>query len=410
MSTDELDNGQRDKTVQLDKTTSGRRRDGAVRSTLGVVALGVALVVAGCSSSHGSASPGSSATTTAGSATALGGGNDLVTATTVTLDGAGANSIDPFFERVFYDYHKANAKTTVDYSPAGSSVGVKDIQAATVDFGDSEIPMSSSDLAKAQGPVLQVPVDLGGVALSYNLPGGPKDLRLDGPTLAGIFAGTITKWNAPEIAALNPGTSLPPTAIVAVHRADSSGPGWDLDDYLIQTSPAWVAKIATSKPSKTWPLASVGVGQQLNSGVANYVKQTPGAIGFVEYGYALQAGFVNAALENRSGSFVAPSISAIAAAGSQATSLSPTNFSIIDEPGAATYPLANFSWTLLDQKQTDTAKGLALGKLFDYVVTTGQQVSSSLGYAPLPTNAVSLAKSTIASLQSAGGAPLFSTQ
>jgi phosphate transport system substrate-binding protein len=269
--------------------------------------------------------------------------------------------------------------------------------------------MSASDLAKAAGPVVQVPVDLGGVAISYNLPNGPKGLHLDGPTLAGIFTGTITKWNDPAIAALNPGVSLPSTTLVAVHRADSSGPGWDLDDYLIKTAPAWEAKVGTTKASKTWPVASVGVGEQLNSGVANYIKQTPGAIGFVEYGYALQAGFVNAALKNAAGDFVTPSISSIGAAGSQATSLSSTNFSIIDEPGAGTYPLANFSWTLLDQKQANSVKGLALGKLFDYVVTTGQQVSASLGYAPLPSSVVALAQHSMATLESASGGPLFTT-
>ena len=121
----------------------------------------------------------------------------------ITLDGAGANSIDPFFEKVFYDYHQKNSKTTVNYSPAGSSVGISDIQQNTVDFGDTEIPMAATDLAKARGTVLQVPVDLGGVAISYNLPGAPKTLNLDGPTLAGIFEGTITKWNAPRIAAVS---------------------------------------------------------------------------------------------------------------------------------------------------------------------------------------------------------------
>jgi phosphate transport system substrate-binding protein len=367
-----------------------------------------ALTMSACSSSSKpAASAGTAPTAAAGSATAVGGASDLVTTSSVTLDGAGANSVDPFFERVFYDYHQANSKTTVNYSPAGSSVGIKDIQQGTVDFGDSEIPMSASDLASAPGPVLQIPVDLGGVAISYNLPGGPKGLKFDGPTLAAVFAGSVTKWNDPAIAALNPGVTLPSTTIVAVHRADSSGPGWDLDDYLIKTAPAWVAKIGTSKPSKTWPVASVGVGQQLNSGVANYVKQTAGAIGFVEYGYALQAGFVNAALKNTDGGFVTPSVASIGQAGSQATSISATSFSIIDEPGAGTYPLANFSWTLLDQKQSSTDKGLALGKLFDYVVTTGQHVSTSLGYAPLPSNVVALAQQTIKSLETTSGAPLF---
>ena len=394
--------------------TIGKVDKGSIRAGLTTVTAVVAVAalgLTGCSSSSKSGSSsttgGSTATTTGNAASSLGGGNDLVTASSATLDGAGANSVDPFFERVFYDYHQANSKTTVNYSPAGSSVGIKDVQQGTVDFGDTEIPMSSTDLAAAPGPVLQVPVDLGGVAISYNLPNAPKDLKLSAAVLAGIFDGSITKWNDPQIAAVTGVSNLPSTSIVAVHRADSSGPGWDLDQYLIKTTPAWVTKIGTSKASKTWPLANVGIGQQLNSGVANYIKQTPGAIGYVEYGYALQAGFTNAALQNAAGDFVSPSITSIAAAGAQASTLSATNFSIIDESGASTYPLANFSWTLIPQKQADTAKGIALGKLFDYVVTTGQQVSSSLGYAPLPANVVSLAQQTLATLQGSSGSALF---
>jgi phosphate transport system substrate-binding protein len=402
---------------------------GAAGPGMGGAAVGVlvavALMASGCGSSSKSSASGTAAPTTAGggstatgaagatsSATQsqLGASSDLVTTDSVTLNGAGANSINPFFERVFYDYHQKNSKTKINFSPAGSSVGIKDVQQNTVDFGDTEIPMAASDLAKATGgAVLQVPVDLGGVAISYNLPNGPKTLNLDGPTLAGIFDGTITKWNAPQIASVSGLSNLPDLPIVAVHRADSSGPGWDLDDYLIKTSPAWVAKIATTKPSKTWPLATVGIGQQLNTGVANYVHQTPGAIGFVEYGYALQAGFTNAALKNQAGSFVAPSLTSIAAAGAQASTLSSSNFSIIDESGAGTYPLANFSWTLLYQKQPNQAKGIAAGKLFDYVVTTGQGVAAGLGYAPLPSSVVALAQHTLQQLQTASGTPLFTT-
>jgi phosphate transport system substrate-binding protein len=376
---------------------------------------GVALMASGCGSSSKSSASGTPATTSAAGATTaaqtgLGTAYDTATTASVTLNGAGANSINPFFERVFYDYHQKNNKTKVNYSPAGSSVGVKDIQQNTVDFGDTEIPMSASDLAKTSaGVVLQVPVDLGGVAISYNLPGAPKTLNLDGPTLAGIFAGTITRWNDPQIASVSGVSNLPNVPIVPVHRADSSGPGWDLDAYLIKTDPAWVAKVGTNKPSKTWPLSTVGIGQQLNTGVANYVHQTPGAIGYVEYGYALQAGFNNVAVKNQAGSFVAPSLTSIAAAGAQASTLSASNFSIIDEPGAGTYPLANFSWTLLYQKQPDQAKGIAAGKLFDYVVTTGQGVAAQLGYAPLPPSVVSLAQQTLSQLQTASGSPLFTT-
>ena len=319
----------------------------------------------------------------------------------ITLDGAGANSIAPFFEKVFYDYEQLHAKVTVNYSPAGSSVGIKDIQENTVAFGDSEIPMSASALAAAQGgTVLQVPVALGGVAISYNVPGAPNGLRLDGPTLAAIFDGAITNWDSPVIAEVSGVSNLPNLAIVPVHRADSSGPGWDLDQYLIATSPNWKLKIGTSKPSTSWPLPDLGEGEQLNTGVATFIKATPGAIGYVSFGYAFKAGFTTAALENGSGAFVLPSSYAIGQAGAQATHLSATNFSIIDESGPSTYALANFSWTLLYKKQANAAKRAALDALFSYVVTTGQQQAKLLGYSPLPANVVQLAKTTLAELRS----------
>ena len=318
----------------------------------------------------------------------------------ITLDGAGANSIAPFFQKVFYDYEQLHSKVTINYSPAGSSVGVKDIQQDTVDFGDSEIPMSSSALAAAKGgTVLQVPVELGGVAISYNVPGAPKGLHLNGPILASIFDGTITRWNDPRIAKVSGISNLPDLSIVPVHRADSSGPGWDLDQYLISTSPTWVTKIGTSKASTSWPLPDIGEGEQLNTGVATFIKSTPGAIGYVSFGYALEAKFTNAALKNKAGAFAAPSSQSIAQAGARAVNLSASHFSIIDEPGLSTYPLANFSWTLLYKKQANAAKGAALGKLFYYVVTTGQQQAKSLGYSPLPANVVQLAKTTLAKLR-----------
>jgi phosphate transport system substrate-binding protein len=324
----------------------------------------------------------------------------------VTLDGAGANSIDPFFESVFYTYHQANPKVTVNYDPAGSSVGVSDIEQATVDFGDSEIPMAAKDLALAKGTVLQVPVDLGGVAISYNLPGVPTGLKLDGPTLAAIFDGAITNWDDPTLAKETGISNLPNLKIVPVHRADTSGPGWDLDDYLIQTAPKWVASIGTTKPSKAWPITFIGIGEQLNSGVATYIAQTPGAIGYVEFGYALRAHFTNAALLNVGGAYQPPTVATIAQAGKTATKLSATNFSIIDQPGYGEYPLANFSWTLLYQKQANTAKGEALKALFSYVVTKGKVEAAQLGYAPLPANVVALAESTLNQLETANGQPL----
>ena len=336
---------------------------------------------------------------------------DVTTTKAVTLNGAGANSIEPFFQRVFYDYNKLDPLTTVTYSPAGSSVGITDIEQNTVNFGDSEVPMAATDLAQeTAGPILQIPVDLGGVAISYNIPGiGKQRLKLDGPTLAGIFDGTITNWDDPAIAQASGITDLPDLRIVPVHRADSSGPGYDLDQYLIDTAPAWVSAIGTSTPSKTWPLAKVGVGEQLNTGVATYVSQTRGAIGYIEYAYAYESHFTNVALKNADGAFVVPTERSIALAGANATALTPFNFNVVNEPGTGTYPLANFSWTLVYRQQPNLAEGIALGKLLYWVVTKGQRAAAALGYAPLPANVQRLSILDIERLENSAGKKIFAS-
>jgi phosphate transport system substrate-binding protein len=390
------------------RTMSGGRRRAVLR--VGVLLGAVGLLASACSSGGtNAASP--PATTTATTCTSSAPGGVLsaacdTKAATAQLTGAGANSISPFFTRAFYDYNKADSGVTVNYTPAGSSVGVTDIQQNTVQFGDSEVPIPAP-ASGSSGAILQLPVDLGGVALSYNLPGVSAGLKLDGPTLAGIFLGKITKWNDSAIAALNPKLTLPDLAIVAVHRADSSGPGYDLDQYLIDTGgSAWTTAVGT-KASTHWPVTNVGVGEQLNTGLATYVQQTAGAIGYVEYAYALEAKFTNVAVKNASGAFVLPTQASIAAAASSAANLSPTAFNIVNSPGAATYPLANLSWTLIYQKQSSTAVAVALGHLFDWVTTTEQKQAAALGYSPLPANAVALAHQTLLELQTSSGAPVF---
>lgn len=326
-----------------------------------------------------------------------------------TLDGAGANSIEPFFAKVFYEYSQSNKALTVNFNPAGSSVGVSDIEADTVAFGDSEIPVSTPATG-ADGNILQIPVDLGGVAISYNLPGAPAGLQLDGSVLAGIFDGTYTTWQQVASAGVSgiPSSDLG-LPVVPVHRSDSAGPSWDLDQYLIDTSPTWVSKIGTSTASKTWPEAKVGLAGDLNTGVASDIEQTTGAIGYVEYAYSLQGDFTDASVLNAAGSYVAPTTTTIANAGAQAASLSASNFDIVNGPGADTYPLANFSWTLIYQEQSNVDTGIELGRLFDWVVTTGQQYSTALGYASLPANVVSLAESTLEQLETTSGQPLFTS-
>jgi phosphate transport system substrate-binding protein len=214
-----------------------------------------------------------------------------------TLTGVGASSIQPFYGRVFYQYNQVNKGVTINYAPSGSGPGVTAIQQNTASFGQSEIPMTAAQQAAAKGTVLQVPVDLGGVAVSYHVTGVTGGLHLDGPTLAKIYLRQITMWNDPAIVALNPGVTLPAENIVPVYRADTSGPGYDLDQYLIDTAgSAWTGAIGSSSASTTWPTAaraSGTSGQQLNTGVATYIQQTEGAIGYVEYSYALAANFTN---------------------------------------------------------------------------------------------------------------------
>ena len=328
-----------------------------------------------------------------------------------TLTGIGASSIQPFYGKVLYEYNALNHGVSVNFTGSGSGPGVTAIQQNTANFGQSEIPMTAAQLAASKGPVLQVPVDLGGVAISYHV-SGVSGLKLSGPVLADIYLRKITTWNDPAIAALNPGVNLPNENIVPVFRSDTSGPGYDLDQYLIDTSTDWTAAIGATAPSTTWPTAgrpTGSSGEDLNAGVASYIQETEGAIGYVEYSYALEANFSNAALLNKSGSYVTPSVSSIGAAGATATALSSTNFNIIYSAGGSAYPLANFSWALIYQKQTTTNIGIVLGKLFQWVTTSGQSYSSGLGYAPLPGTAVSLAHSTLLGLQTATGSPIFTS-
>jgi phosphate transport system substrate-binding protein len=312
---------------------------------------------------------------------------------------------------VLYQYNQLNHGVSVNFTGSGSGPGVTAIEQDTANFGQSEVPMTAAQLAASKGPVLQVPVDLGGVAISYHV-SGVSGLKLNGQVLADIYLRKITNWNDPAIAALNPGLTLPNENIVPVFRSDTSGPGYDLDQYLIDTSTDWTGAIATTSPSTTWPTAGRATGdsgEDLNAGVASYIQETEGAIGYVEYSYALEANFSNAALLNKSGSYVTPSISSIAAAGATATALSSTNFNIIYSAGGSTYPLANFSWALIYQKQPTTNTGIVLGKLFQWVTTSGQSYSSGLGYAPLPAAAVSLAHSTLLGLQTSSGSPIFTS-
>jgi phosphate transport system substrate-binding protein len=246
-----------------------------------------------------------------------------------------------------------------------------------------------------------VPTTLGVVAVTYNLSGVSK-LQLDGSTLANIYLGHITKWNDSHITALNSGVSLPSTAIQVVHRADSSGTTYHFTDYLAKVSSEWQSKVGVAK-AVSWP---VGIGSAQNAGVAQSVTSTPGAIGYNELAYVVQANMSQAYLKNADGNYVQASVAGATAAASHNTSVSPTNFSITNEPGATSYPITAFSWVFLYASYSDAAKGKAVVYLFKWLVTDGQSDGTSLQYAALPSAVQSLALADLKTVQAGGKAVL----
>jgi phosphate transport system substrate-binding protein len=275
---------------------------------------------------------------------------------------------------------------TVNYNPVGSGAGVAALETATVDFAGSDPPMKAADIKAAKGPVLQFPVAFGAITISYNLGAGVKTgLKLDGPTIADIFLGNIKTWNDPKIKALNPGVSLPSTSITPVHRSDSSGTTQEFQTFLAATSPAW--KTANGKPAKTFTKV-VGTGAPKNSGVASVVKQTPGAIGYVEQAYALQNNFTYAAVKNTSGAFIVPTLQAASAAAQGVKIPRDLTINTINSPNPAAYPITGQTFVIVYKDMCKAGRSAAAAsgvkKLLTYGFGPGQMVAQQLDYASLP--------------------------
>src|SRR6267142_3768316 len=319
------------------------------------------------------------------------------------LTGAGATFPEPFYTKAFYLYSQKHPQVTVNYQAVGSGAGIQQFIKGTVDFGASDVPMQDADITAAGGPgsLVQIPTTLGVVAIAFNLSGISK-LQLDGSALAGIFLGHIQKWNDPALAALNAGSTLPNTSITVVHRSDGSGTTYHFTDYLGKVSEEWKAKVGVAK-SVQWP---AGIGGKGNDGVAQAVKQTEGAIGYVELAYVVQTGMHQAFLRNKNGKFVQASVAGATAAAAQNTEVSPTNFSITDEPGDTTYPIAGFSWIIVRSSISDQAKAKAVVLLFRWLVTDGQTYGKELEYAPLPKSVQDLALTNLKHVTS-GGIPVL---
>src|SRR3954451_22622649 len=268
-----------------------------------------------------------------------------------SLTGAGATFPNPIYTKWFDAYNKKTG-VQINYQSIGSGGGIRQFTEGTVDFGASDGPMSNEQMQAVGGKVLHVPTVLGAVVLTYNLPGlGDTKLKFDGATIAGIFQGKITKWNDKGIAGLNPGVKLPDSDIIVVHRSDGSGTSYIFTDFLSKVSPDWKIKVGKAT-SVNWP---AGLGGKGNEGVTQQVKQTEGAIGYVELIYALSNGLGFAQIQNSAGKFVEPSLGSVSSAAAIAKLNSDTDFrvSITNPPGDDAYPIASFTWLLIQKDAKD---------------------------------------------------------
>jgi len=295
------------------------------------------------------------------------------------INGAGATFPYPIYSKWFDEYVKVDPSVRFNYQSIGSGGGQKQILAQTVDFGASDGPMSDDNLAKAPGKLLHIPTVAGADAVAYNVPGNPA-LKLDADAIAGIFLGQIKKWNDPKITALNPGATLPDQEILVVHRSDGSGTTYIWTDYLSKISPEWKTKVGTNT-SVNWP---TGIGGKGNEGVAGQIKQTPGALGYVELIYAVQNKMPYADVKNSAGNFVKPSLESVTAALATADIPDDFRFSMTNAPGKDAYPIAGATWLLVYQQQKDATKGKKLVEFLKWALTDGEKMAKDLQYAPLP--------------------------
>ncbi|WP_445250899.1 phosphate ABC transporter substrate-binding protein PstS [Microcoleus sp. OTE_8_concoct_300] len=360
------------------------------RLTTAISAMAIALSLAACgggSTTTGSSpSPGDTAASPGASpvaATGSGENTKLALASDVAITAAGASFPAPLYQRWFQDFNKINPKVQINYQSVGSGAGVEQFTKGTVDFGASDTAMKDDEIAKvpADKGVILLPMTAGSIVIGYNLPDLPE-LKLPRDVYTEIFQGKITKWNDPKIAAANPGATLPDQAITIVHRSDGSGTTAVFTKHLSAISPDWKSAVGDGKTVQ-WP---VGVGAKGNEGVTAQILQTAGSIGYVEYGYAKNNNLKFASLQNKAGSFVAPTDESASQA--LATVPLPENLrAFIEDPeGAQSYPIVTYTWMLVPKTVTDPNKAKVIEAMVEYGLTEGQKVSSELGYVPLPQN------------------------
>ncbi|HKU20255.1 MAG TPA: phosphate ABC transporter substrate-binding protein PstS [Terriglobales bacterium] len=347
-----------------------------------VVFAAFAVFAAGCTSKSGQ-----------------GGGNE-----TVSLVGAGSTFINPIMSRWAANFQQVHPNVQINYQSIGSGAGIQQVKAGTVDFGASDVALDDAKL-KDMPPVIQVPESAGPVCITYNLPDLKEPLKLTAATLSGIYLGTIKNWHDQAIVKANPGVKLPGTAIAVVHRSDGSGTTGIFTTYLAAVNPDWAKKVGASI-SVNWP---VGLGGKGSEGVTGVVKQTPGAIGYVELSYATQNHLPVVEMENKAEKFVAPSAAGTTAAidAFKAELSRDVRTPIVDPPASApdAYPISGFTFLIIPKDGSDRAKRQELKDFVQYILTDGQQLSQGLDYAPLPSSISSLDQ-TLLSQMTAASAPL----
>jgi phosphate transport system substrate-binding protein len=302
------------------------------------------------------------------------------------ITGAGSSFAYPIYAK-WAEAYKAKTGVGLNYQSIGSGAGIKQIKARTVDFGASDMPLSQQEL-NASG-LVQFPTIMGGVVAVVNLPGiAPGQLRLSGPVMADIYLGKVTKWNAAEIAALNPGVKLPDADITVVHRADGSGTSFLFTDFLSKTNPEWKSKVGTGTTVK-W---ATGVGGKGNDGVAANVQRIKGSIGYVEWAYAKRNKMTHTQLKNHDGQFLQPGDDTFKAAAANAAWDKTPGFAVVltDQPGKAAWPITGATYALMHKSQADANRGKEVLKFFDFAFKNGAAAAEELDYVPMPASVTQL--------------------
>ncbi|MDS3860068.1 phosphate ABC transporter substrate-binding protein PstS [Thermosynechococcaceae cyanobacterium BACA0444] len=313
----------------------------------------------------------------------------------VALSGAGATFPAPLYQKWFADFNQKYPNITVAYQSVGSGAGVQQFTQGTVDFGASDVAMKDDEIAKVSQGVVMLPMTAGAIVMAYNLPEVKEPVKLSRQLLTDILLGKVKTWNDPAIAKDNPAVTFPEKPIQVVYRSDGSGTTGVFTMHLAAASPEWKEKVGEGKTVQ-WP---VGVGAKGNEGVTAQIQQTPGSIGYIEYGYAKQNGLSMAVLQNKSGEFIEPTPEAFTETLGAVELPDNLRAFIADPEGAKSYPIVSYTWILAYKEYSDPEKVKAFKAAMEYGLTTGQQDSAALGYIPLPESVVTRVKTALETIK-----------